>query len=643
MRNRAWAAPLPDKGRVTLSLSLSLAVVASFFGSIMGATSVSAQSIDTALAETVPAESVMYVDADLNQTSEQWTQFYALLERAGLSDLAEDQADVSPEEVGDLAEMYEYTGEAAIVITSPDGLTSEAFSEVTEGAMDVTEDPLAVADSAPEGMVAVFQPDDPEALHASFVENIENRAEEFGGAAETSEYNGVTITSWESTTEDSGSMATALADGTVIVSWAPEELEVVIDTINGDVESLATSESFQSVAGAFTTESISFGYLDATTIAAEAAEEDAQLADAMAGYDVSATGYFGWNLYVDDLGFRMDTVVMSEDGITPTLLDPTLAGRIPASSLLFVNGTDIAGSGLSEALGVFLQLALADTGSMDVSTPVATPSVEDVYAELETQIGFNINDDLIAQLDGEWALAASAEQIFSAEPQFDVVFVSEVADEATVTDTTEKIEFLVSASVDEESVSVTDREVEGGTVTTVTLIDAMGPGVPTIIEWAVIDGEFLIGMNNGVDSYLDGNVEALADDPIYQQTFDALPSTDLVSIQFVNLDRTIPMIEEAVTSLESSMSVLDNDETCGEYATQEEAQAAYDEDEFGLWMLDLDYDGEACEDFFTTTNAASPEASPESLTEDLEILSAGSVTYVEGDMYRTSSIILIGE
>src|SRR5690606_16545550 len=157
--------------------------------------------------------------------------------------------------------------------------------------------------------------------------------------------------------------------------------------------------------------------------------------------------------------------------------------------------------------------------------------------------------------------------------------------------------------------------------------------------------ELLFGLGDGIDNYLDGTTEPLANDPVYQQTFEVLPAENLVSVQFLNLDRTIPMIEEAVMSMESSFEVLDNDEACGDYASQAEAQAAYDEDEFGLWNLDLDYDGEACEDFFVdiADTPTEPVASPESMTEDLQILSAASVSYVDGDTYRTSSIILIGE
>jgi hypothetical protein len=438
--------------------------------------------------------------------------------------------------------------------------------------------------------------------------------------------------------------ATALVGDSVVVSTRPDDIEPVIDTINGDVESLATNANFTQVAEAFTTDSLMFTYIDGVALAEAGLQSDPTMGGMVMGYDPAQAGYLGTNVYADELGFRMDTVSVSPDDSTPTTFDPALAGRIPGDSLFFINGTDIAGSGFPELFGMFLQMALAESGSgdMDVdATPMATPSVDEVYAELESQLGFNIKTDLLDQLTGEWAIAGNVDQIFSETPDVDVVFVSEVSDETTVADTADQISFIVSASIDDESATIEDRDVNGTNVTSVTILDGFAPGVPVYLEWAVVDGEFLVGVNDGIENYLNGSGDVLADDAIYQQTMDALPATDVVGVAFVNLERTIPMIEEAAMSMESSTTVLDNDEACGEYATQEEAQTAYEEDEFGLWNLDLDYDGEACEDYFT--DSASPMASPASVTEDLSILSIGSVSYMEGDMYRNSSILLIGD
>ena len=637
---RATTAP---RGQVTISFTMMLVIVASFFASFSGVNTAFAQSIDTALAETVPAESVVYVDVDLDQTSDQWTQVYTLLDRAGLSDLLEQEADASPEELGQVAEMYEITGSAALVLTSAEALATTSVDEITGSAMEVaSDDPSEISQEVPEGLVVVFQPDDPQALYEYFGEMLESEATDANATPETVDYNGVTIEYWVSNDPAVSATAIALVGETVVLSTRPDDVEPVIDTVNGEVESLATNEIFSQVAEAFTTDSLMFTYVDGVAIAHAALVADPTLSEATMGFDPAQTGYFGMNVYADDLGFRMDTVSISPDGTTPTAFDPTMAARMPAESLLFVNGTDIAGSGFSDLFGMFLQAALAESEGADLeSTPMATPSVDEVYDELESQLGFNIKTDLIDQLDGEWAVAGNVDQIFSEAPDVDLVFVSEVSDETTVADTADQISFIVSASIDDESATITDREVEGGTVTSVTIMDGFAPGVPMYLEWTVIDGEFIVGLNDGIDTYLDGSAEALADDPIYQETMAALPSTDIVGVAFVNLDRTIPMIEEAVMTMEASTSVVDNDKACGDYATQEEAQEAYEEDEFGLWNLDLDYDGDACEDFFGAS--ASPMASPVSMTEGLSILSIGSVTYMEDDMYRNNSILLIGD
>ncbi len=47
----------------------------------------------------------------------------------------------------------------------------------------------------------------------------------------------------------------------------------------------------------------------------------------------------------------------------------------------------------------------------------------------------------------------------------------------------------------------------------------------------------------------------------------------------------------------------DASESCADYASQEEAQAAYDAAESDTFDLDQDFDGEVCEDFFATIRA----------------------------------------
>lgn len=624
-----------------VSIALAIVLVATMFATALalnGPTRAAAQ-VDGALADVVPAESVLYADADLDQTSDQWVLMYELLERSGLSDLAEEELDASPEEVGDMAEMVEFTGRAALVFTSADAFSAEALNDFSDEAANIAADPSDVASDVPQGFAVVFQPEDPQALYTFFQDMVADEAEENAATVETVDYNGTTIEYWESTDPEIDPTAVALIEETVVLAVRPMDVEPIVDTINGDLESLSSTESFNTIAESFTTPSISFGYVNTTAIVEEMATADPQVADALG----DAGGYMGWNVYVDNDGFRMDSVFAVDDRAgnpLPESFDPTLADRVSADAMLFLNGNNLAGTGLSELLGVALQASFAESeGAMD-PTPVATPSVEEVYAELESQLGFNLKTDFLDQMTGEFGVAVTVDQIFSAEPVTDVVFVSGVADETTVTDATDQIRFIVSSSV-EDTVQISDREVTGGTVTSVVLPAEETGGLPITLEWGVINGEFLLGVNGGIDSYLDGATTPLSSDPNYEATMSLLPQEDVVGVAYLNLARLLPMIEEAASTMSTSTSIVDNDPACGDYATQEEAQEAYDADSVGLWNLDLDYDGEACEDFFSA--GASPEASPESVTENLNLVGIGLVSYTEGDLYRTSSILVVGD
>jgi hypothetical protein len=621
---------------------MSVLLVASFFATTIAMSGVSRASaqIDSALSDVVPAESVLYTEIELDQTSEQWATTYELLDRAGLSNLAQDQVGMSPEQVGQMAETFQFTGKAAMVFTSPEAFTTEAIDDFSNEAADMTADPSEIGSSdVPEGFVVVFQPEDPQALYEQFQTMVAEEAETAGVTAETVVYNGTTIDFWTANDGTTEPTATALINDTVVLAVRPDDIEPIIDTVNGDVEALSANTNFTTILGAFDGPSLNFGYMNGDVIADQAAAEDPEVAV----FTKNFSAYVGWNVFADEQGFHFDTVTVPAEGAelgTATAFDPTFAEKFPADSLLFMNGSNLAGTGIFDLFGFALQASFAETDSTIDVTPVATPTVDDVYAQLEAQLGFNLKTDLFDQLDGEFGVALNVDQIMSDEPVTDFVFVSEVADETTVSDVTSKITFIVNSAMEGEA-TLSEREVTGGTVTSIALDASTTGGFPVTLEYGVVGGELLIGVNNGIDSYLDGASAPLAEDATFQQTMAALPQEDIVGIQYLNLQKLLPIIEDAATSMSGSTATLDNDVACGDYATQEEAQTAYDADTTGLWNLDLDYDGQACEDFFDM--GATAEASPVSYTEQLNLLSIGTVSYTDGDMYRSSTILLIGE
>lgn len=622
---------------------MAMLLVASFFATaiaVNGGTNRAFAQTESSLADVVPADSVLYTEVDLDQTSEQWVKTYELLDRAGLSDLAQQELSASPEQVGQLAEMYALTGKAAMAFTSPEAFSTEALGDFSSEAADMTADPTDFATSdVPAGFVVVFQPTDPQALYTQFQSMVSDEAESAGATVETVDYNGTTIEFWTSNDDTTEPTATALINDVVVLAVRPDDIEPVIDTVNGDLDALSSNANFTSVRGAFDTPSLNFGYMDGKVIADQALAEDPELAE-ISG-NVSA--YIGWNAYADDQGFRLDTVTIPADGsemASPAAFTPTFAEKFPANSLYFLSGNDLAATGVFDIFGFALQEAFSESDSGLDATPVATPTIDDVYAQLESQLGFNLKTDLFDQLNGEFGVAVNVDQVLSDEPVMDFVFVSEVADETTVTDVASKITYILNSSMD-ETATLTERDVEGGSVTSIVLDESSTGGFPVTLEYGVVNGELLIGVNNGIDSYLAGATAPLADDATYQQTMAALPQDNIVGIQYLSLEKLLPIIEDAATSLSASTSTLDNDEACGDYATQEEAQTAYDADPTGLWNLDLDYDGQACEDFFDM--GTTPEASPESVTGSLNLLSIGTVSHTDGDMYRSSTILLIGE
>ena len=101
--------------------------------------------------------------------------------------------------------------------------------------------------------------------------------------------------------------------------------------------------------------------------------------------------------------------------------------------------------------------------------------------------------------------------------------------------------------------------------------------------------------------------------------------------------------------------IQDASESCGNYETQEEAQAAYDAAESGTFDLDQDFDGEVCEDYFDSaeqrrkrmrTTDDEDGAEPADAFADVDysaIKAFATVSYADGDVQRTSSILYITE
>jgi len=208
---------------------MALLLVASVFSAAVGlnrsASAASAQTADATIADAIPADAVLFMEVQLDRQSNQWVQTFDLLQRAGLSDLLEQEADTTPEEAAQLSDTLALTGSVGVTLTSLNLDASSALSDISSEASSLTTDPLSVAeDGVPEGFAAVFQPDEPDRLYTTLQAIVEDGAEENGATIETADYNGVSIEYWESADEYTDPMAVARVEDYVVLAVRPADI-----------------------------------------------------------------------------------------------------------------------------------------------------------------------------------------------------------------------------------------------------------------------------------------------------------------------------------------------------------------------------------------------------------------------------------
>ena len=651
MNARSQAIAAPGSARVWTSFTLAFLLMASLLASIVTVRGVSAQTADDTLASVVPAGTVLYMTVDLDQQSEQWVQTFDLLDRAGLNDLAQSEVGASTEDLGQAAEAENISGRAAIVFTDADSLVHFSTSDVATAAdsMESMDTAMSETPDVPEGFAMIVQPDDPAALSAQFVEMAESEATANEGTVQTVDYNGVTITFWESADDSATGTATAEVDGTVILATRVSDLEPIIDAAQGTTDNLASEDGFNSVYDKLETNALVFGYMNLDEMST-AVQSDPTMAELLMGTTLSSDlesgkGHAGWSIYASDAGFHMDSVMVPNDpSAIPTGVEftPSMAASIPADVMIFANSNNLYGTGITDSMGALMQIALVESASADpgVATPEATPTIDETWALFEQMLGFNPDTDLMAKLDGEYAMYAGVYDLESGMPNPEFLFVSETSDPATLTETTATITQMMT-EMNEGDYEVGTRSVEGGELTTMTMSEESTGGLPVVLEFGVVDGEMVIGVNGAIDKYIAGDAPMLADDENFQATFANLPSENVMSVGYLNIEgQVMPLLDMMVGMMGTSTSTLDNHEDCAMYATQTEAQTAYDADPSNLWLLDMDYDGEACEDFFSES---APVASPEPIANQVNIPSAGMVTWSDGDAIYSNAILVIGD
>ena len=634
---------------LTIVGAMTLSAIASGFGQV------EAQSVSagTAAAVITPADTVLYFGLSLDKESAQWQLAEELLLRAGsdstIDDIIDDMATGS-----DASEVESILGgEAAFVVTNLDALSTESTGGLTEVFGEVvipsfsSEDALNVGAGAPAGFAAIIQPGDLAAATAFLEKDLAEQASSQDIAIDSTEYNGVTIKSLPGD-DLSGETGTAYAivGEFIVVSETPADLEAIVDTAAGG-DSIADLEAFTRADEALAGDRLGFGFANGTALTEGVSSLDTSgmgLGNAFDGM-LGGGGHTGLSVIADPAGFRINTVEIpagdtaAEQAQEPASpIDMTFAYNVPAGSLLFANGMNLGQGALLQSLGMVVVLAVNGVISpaMDPATPVAIPSVDRLYQQAALLVGFNLKTDFIDQMVGEYGFALWG-TLSDDLSEINAVLVSDTETPTVVADAVSKLSLLIQAAAQGQA-NVTTRVIGDSTVSVIDITDDTGATIT--LEYGVVDDEFLLGIGGGIDGYLSGAAEPLSGSADYQAALAALPS-EHDGVFYVNVAEAVALASSASASVLGDLSGFeDSSDLCGEFGSQAEAQAAYDEDTVEHFELDLDFDGMACDDYFASTAAA---ASPAAEPKYAGVRAFASVAFNENGLDYTNSILLIAE
>ena len=644
-----WAAMA---GRVALAVLFGLGVLVPSLGRF-APVAAQATSVSFSTAEVAPADSIAYLVMTLNDESEQWRLADVLIDRAGLGEaLDEEIGSELRDEAGEDLPLDSFLGGEVGIVVSPTVL--ETLAEESMGTADLeamlggmeTESPEAEPAAAEaQGFAIALEARAPDTAWTGIRDSVLDEEQH-----EESTYEGTEILYAPPATPEDEGMATARVGDLILIATAPEDLHPLIDTADGRTPAITSVPEFTAVRDELPTDFLMFAFTNSVDTSDANFGPFAMFAD-----QFSTESFTGSTVAAAEPGFRMETVTIAAEGETlPAVADnfeSELLAKAPGDSLLFVSAADLGATGVLDVIGATI-LGLA-MGMGDPSpTPDANTSAEDYIAQqyeaAESLIGINLQTALFQQLSGEYGgwLRANLET-----EDVSGVFASGVEDAETVSNALMQLSFLIQGATGTET-PLTTREVGGGQVYVIELGDEAG----STLEFGIVGDYLVVGKGDAVDRFGDEATGSLAENAQFQAVMDTLPG-EYNGLTYVDLAQAIPLMEVAAEESEDlglggMEEIPDTSESCANYASQEEAQAAYDAAESGTFDLDQDFDGEVCEDYFAiaetgdgTTEESDGAAAADALADvDYSAIKAlAFVAYKDGDVQRSSSILYIAE
>lgn len=487
----------------------------------------------------------------------------------------------------------------------------EAEDRGTGGDSPASEvEPLPSDDAAPSGLVVVVRPSDPDAAAAEIDAMLLESSRAADTAIEETEVSGVTISSVPPDEWGGDGIAVARLGDVFVVSGTPDDLEPYAAVFAGEAPALDADPAFVKARTELPDDFLAFGFVNGPDIVTALEPVLAQASEELAAAGLPEGGlsadqlaqlraYNAFIVRADAPGFRFETASWAAEGEAlpelPEGGEVTLDEQVPGDSLVFVDGFELGATAAPQLDALALLVAQAAMQDPDAALLIpegATDEekIEAVYDLVSRIVSFNPRTQLVDQLTGEWAFALTVRSL--TDPSgVGAVFTSGVDDPTQVIDATTKlaayvnlaavglafsadnpIEILANTEAGAQTETVGDGltqvitipippSVTGMDTTTPTDQTGAGEPVPTIrLQWGIVDGRFVFGVNDGFADLVDGAASgALADNPRYQAIMAELPEPSN-GVFYLDLGQLIALLEPVIFGAPSDPGAMPADD-----------------------------------------------------------------------------------
>jgi hypothetical protein len=650
---------------------VTVVLIVSLIAPLAAARDAAAQTDRHVSAEAAPATTALYLEIDLDLEGMQWQQAETLLARAGLPnalDLGQNAMLQESAPDGDLsaADLDALFGGEMAIVVSPEVVRQHmAGMHAPEGsAGSAVATPVMPAAVGPHGIAAVLVPGDLDAAWNYVDRQITSLAVNVRAPVRETTYNGADLLVVEPPAmghdagmgmagdhslsgmmdgfgmHGPGGLAVARAGNFIVTAKTEEDVTDIVDVIDGTTESLADTTPFANVGAELPGDTLSFTYVNGPAIVDALGPEMAQAMQSMMP-EMSPQAwltYSGFAISADESGFRFDSITIPVAGGSLAGMsvpnDPaamTAAMRAPADTFAFQAGVlpENALAGLPYALAAAVNDAAATGGEAMAQMPTAE-EIDAQISQASAVLDFDLRTDLVALLGNEYVAFASLPSFELGGIGLDAAAAITTTDPDALAETARKLAAWIDRA--QFGVDITVRQAGENAVYIAT--NTEDEDVPPV-EFGVVDGEAIVGAGGGIDQLTSPSASTLADDAQFQTVMGLLPAENY-QVSYVDIGQAIDLVS-MLFGLVTSPATVDADAACERFAGQDQAQAAYDEDPVANAILDVDFDGVACEDAFPSAeaNGASTAGNPGN------IRAFGSVAFQRGDAVGSSAILYI--